>query len=345
MRPRILFACNSYPPAIGGAEKVCKDMVDFLSKKYNVTVITRPVPGRKDKQVCEFETVGSYSVMTELKEYLNKHKFDLYISFGFGKHFSDVIGRWCRKNKKPFIFMPCGRFHTISRTSLSKKIYLRFLGSPTFLSATKIITATQWEKDFWVKQYKLNSDKIIVIPYNLDPKFSKYKPTKILQRNKLKKKQYLLYIGRADKNKLTKLLLNDYKHTSQKMPLVLAGRGTDECKYEVRFGDTTNIVFLGQISENDKKTLIAGAKLCIFPTSYESFGMVLLECMALKTPTIGSNIGPFRELLNHSLLLFNNIEGELQYYIERVFTKDYPLLKIKLPNQHKLLNKMVEELL
>lgn len=38
---KILFAVNSFTPAIGGAEKVCKRMVEILSKEGEVTVLTQ----------------------------------------------------------------------------------------------------------------------------------------------------------------------------------------------------------------------------------------------------------------------------------------------------------------
>jgi len=240
--------------------------------------------------------------------------------------------------------MPCGFFHTKTK-KIFKWAYAKFLGKSAFVNSSKIITATQWEKDFWVQKYNLNPEKIVVIPYNLDINFSKFKPTKILEKNKLIPKGYLLYIGRVSPNKLTRLLVNAYKQSKQKLPLVLAGLFTETCLQKARFNDTAGMMALGSVSENDKKTLIQGAKLCIFPSNYESFGMVILESIALGTPAIGSNIGPFRELLNHTELVFENIDEDLCYYLNRAYEIDYPLAKINLPDQKQALNALVSELI
>ena len=348
-RYKILFACNAYYPAIGGAEKVCKRMVEILSKEGEVTVLTQYNPDRKDKtRIVELASTTSYSYMPKLKEYLNTHDFDLYISFGYGKHFTDLIGSWTKRNKKPSIVMPCGFFHTNQHSPI-KILYSTLMTKKALNNYTLRITATEWEKDFWHKKFGVTKHNTFVIPYNLEKDFGKFEKVKNISflDERLKKKKYLLYIGRTGPNKLIELLLQAYYKSSQAIPLVIAGKGTE--KYRDIFAQTKsdalkNIIFLGTVSEYGKKNLIENAKLCIFPSTYESFGMVLLESLALKTPTIGSNIGPFKEILKNDSLLFENNIDSLFKKISFAYENNYELAKINLPKQDIILRDIVSKL-
>lgn len=344
---KILFLTNSFTPAIGGAEKVCANMIDILSEKYNVTIITQPHPERKDmSNVVEMAARTSYSYMPGLAEYINTHDFDLYISFGYGKYFTDYIGQWCKKHNKPSIVMPCGFFHTNSN-ALFKKIYSTLVTRKSLNNFTARITATQWEKDFWHDKFGVTLNNTFVVPYNLEDNFTKYHKTNILKKYGLKKKKYLLYVGRTGPNKLIQLLKDSYRLTNRSIPLVIAGKGNEEFNYlygnEIKLCNMTNkdrinaliyhnILSMGTISEDDKKTLIAGAKCCVFPSSYESFGMVLLESIALKTPVIGSNIGPFKEILKNDKYLFDNDIHSLTRKLDRVISDDIKCQTVQIPN-------------
>lgn len=333
---KILFACNSYYPAIGGAEKACKNLVRILSKEGKVTVLTKPHPKRKDKtNIVELQAKTSYSYMPKLKEFLEKNDFDLYISYGHGKYFTDYIGYWAKKHNKPSIVFPCGYFHT-KNNWLFKKIYSFLITRWSLNNFFARVVATEWEKAFWNTHFNVKLDNTFVIPYNLEPNFTKFKKTQILKKYKLKKKQYILYIGRREPNKLIDLLVEAYKKTNRTIPLVIAGKGNPN----LNLLKTENILYIGEISENDKKTLIKNAKLTVFPSSYESFGLVLLESIALGTPTIGSNIPPFQELLKTNELLFENNVDSLAKKLST--NLNYHLPEIALLNEEIYIRKLIK---
>jgi glycosyltransferase involved in cell wall biosynthesis len=340
---RILFLVNSFAPAIGGAEKVCSMIVETLSTLGEVTILTQPHPYRFNKTgFIELEAKGPYSYMPGLAKYINSHDFDLYVSFGYGKYFTDYIGWYTKSHNKTSIVMPCGSFHTNSN-QLFKTIYAKLLTAWSLNNYTARITATDWERQFWISK-GVKKENSFVIPYNLEKNFTKFKPTNILKKYGLKKKGYLLYIGRAGPNKLIDLLKQAYFRTNKKIPLVIAGKGTGQFNYlgstvmytksispEKRWDiiNNFNILSLGAVSEDEKKTLIKNAKLCIFTSSYESFGMVILESIALGTPVIGSDIGPFRELLGADKYLFKNDPISLR---NKLIETKLSVPKIKLPN-------------
>jgi len=346
---KILFACNSYPPHIGGAEKVCKNAVDILSEKHSVTILTQPHEKRKNMpNVIELTGKTAYSYMAGLKEFLDNNSFDLYISFGYGKHFTDAIGKWCKKHKKKSIVMPCGFFHTNSN-ALYKKIYSLLMTKWSLNNYDIRITATQWEKDFWARKFGVKKDNTFVVPYNLEKDFKTFEKMKNISYldERLETHSYLLYMGRTGPNKLIELLIQSYYKSDQTLPLVIAGKGTE--KYRDIFEGTKsdelkNIIFLGEVTEYGKKNLIENAYTCVFPSSYESFGMVLLESTALNTPVIGSDIGPFNELLDEKCLFNNNTE-DLTKKLNEIYLKKPKVNKIKLPNYKTTLLTIIGDLI
>ena len=52
---------------------------------------------------------------------------------------------------------------------------------------------------------------------------------------------------------------------------------------------TEHVCFIGWVEEEDKAALNAGATAFLFPSSYEGFGMMVLEAMAAGTPVITSS--------------------------------------------------------
>ena len=336
---RIIFLCNSFPPNIGGAELVCKEIVDTLSQEHDVTVITQPasMSGRSNSKykIIELNAVTSYSMMPGLKEKLKSLSPDIIVSFGYGKSFSDVSSRFAKRNKIPFIFMPCGDFHT-NKTALSKRTYGLLMGRTCFRNASTIITATEWEKQHWIKKYNLNESKFKVIPYNLPKGFSNYKYTNLKPKDS---KNYYLYIGRAGPNKKIAELIQGYNASKSKYPLYIAGLNTDSREFKKL--NTGNLCFFGKVTDEYKKHLIKNARAVIFPSSYESFGLVLLEANAFNTPYFMSDIPPFKELSPGNKYVFKNTPLSISQLLKRVENKKLKSQKIKIPDFKKELLSVV----
>jgi len=306
---KILFICYTYFGNIGGMENVTKKIVDVLRKEHEVQVLLPKNAGKgfdNGKAIQLESTHGSYTYMPELKAFLEKNDFDLYFTVGFAKHYFDYIGEWCKKNNKKCISVPIGYFHTKSQPLL-KFIYGNFIAKRSLKNYDIVVTATNQEREFWINKYHLNENKFVVIPHSLEKNFSKYKKTGITKKIKEK---YILYIGRNGPNKRIDLLIQAYKLLNPKQALIIAGFGTDSDSLNSLAKENNKnpekIKILGKVSENEKKELIDKASLCVFPSDYETYGLVLLEAASFGTPVIGSNIPAFKELLKDKKLLFEN---------------------------------------
>jgi glycogen(starch) synthase len=111
----------------------------------------------------------------------------------------------------------------------------------------------------------------------------------------------IAYTGRVEYEKGVHVLLEAMPRVRSARPdarLVVAGRGSylPELESQARrlgIDDVTR--FLGWVSEQDLRALVAAADVAIAPSLYEPFGLVALEASALGTPIIVSDTGGLAE--------------------------------------------------
>lgn len=146
----------------------------------------------------------------------------------------------------------------------------------------------------------LTDQPITIIPNAIDLK--KYKNSTAADYKNYKTKT-LLYIGRLERRKGVKYLLQAYQILAQDNPdvrLIIAGDGPDRDKLELLAEDLhlPNVSFLGYISEDLKLELLSEADLFCAPSVYgESFGIVLLEAMATGTVCVAGNNSGYIDVL------------------------------------------------
>jgi|BarGraIncu00222A_1022003.scaffolds.fasta_scaffold10285_4 phosphatidylinositol alpha-mannosyltransferase len=111
------------------------------------------------------------------------------------------------------------------------------------------------------------------------------------------------FIGRFDESrKGIDILLDALRSLAPERPglrLVVAGRGEAEELVERLPAELAGrIDFLGQVSEPDKARMLRSVDVYCAPnTGQESFGVILLEAMAARTPIVASDLEAFRRVL------------------------------------------------
>jgi len=118
----------------------------------------------------------------------------------------------------------------------------------------------------------------------------------------------ILFTGRLEKRKGLNYLIEAYRRVKQEIPncrLIVVGPGTRlRGKYEkkVSRNDLKDVVFTGYVSYDELPRYYKTADIfCAPATGWESFGIVLLEAMAVGTPVIASNIEGYSRLVTHGV--------------------------------------------
>jgi len=159
------------------------------------------------------------------------------------------------------------------------------------------------------------------------------------------KKDYLIHVSACDDRKnfdgLIKAfaktpLKNDYQlificnaNTIQKAKLLSLAKkqGVD-------------LIITGYITDKELHTLYENAKLLVFPSFHEGFGLPILEAMMFDTPAIGSNTSSIPEVIGLKEALFNPYDiDDIAAKITQALTTDlYDTLKQHIKTQRKKFN-------
>lgn len=124
------------------------------------------------------------------------------------------------------------------------------------------------------------------------------------KQNNPAKTKTILYLGRLEKRKGLKYLLDAFAQLSldsTRVKLVIAGSGPDEAKLKEYVSDhrIKNVTFLGYVNETQKLELLHSSDLFCSPARYgESFGIVLLEAMAAGLPLVAGDNQGYRTVLS-----------------------------------------------
>ena len=199
--------------------------------------------------------------------------------------------------------------------------YIYFNSYKTIFTVPRaIIYLTDEEKKFVNQLFHNEKIKSAVCGVGIDV------PKEISDRNFKKKYQledYIVYVGRIDECKGCKELFQYFlkykrQNPSNKIKLVLMGKAAlDIPKHP-------DILSLGFVSEEEKFSGIAGSKVLILPSEFESLSISVLEAMALKIPVLVN--GKCEVLKGHCLksngglyyMNYDEFDGCLYYLQKRL---------------------------
>lgn len=114
---------------------------------------------------------------------------------------------------------------------------------------------------------------------------------------------YLLYLGRLTEEKGVRLLMTAWDRFGARggpgVPLVLAGAGPLHDEVAGWAAGRTDVRFLGRQEKAVCRDLIAQAAAVVVPSTWmETFGLVVVEAMAAKVPSVVAGHGALAELVD-----------------------------------------------
>jgi len=220
-------------------------------------------------------------------------------------------------------------------TKASKKIKFLLQTYFSLHKAAYVITVSECEKNTINKKMFINPKKIGVTYNAVDEIFKK--DSNFEQMQDCFKKynidyDYIINGGGVNQPKRNTVnLINAFFEFSKKYPdvkLILVGDNRENNAYMLKVKKTiaeleleNKVVFLGQIVKEDVFLLLKGAKIMVFPSLYESFGIPILEAMAVGTPVISSDLSSIPEIAGKAAKLVNsNFHDEIAKAMEEIYT-------------------------
>ncbi|MCR4944096.1 MAG: glycosyltransferase family 4 protein [Clostridium sp.] len=179
-----------------------------------------------------------------------------------------------------------------------------------------IITVSEFSKDDISKEFNFPKQKIYVTHLAAE---KIYKPlNKEICKNIIKLKysinnNFILYVGGFSPRKNILGLIESFSllplSIREKNTLVITGhKGISYQIYKERtekLNISSNVIFTDFIPLQDMPIFYNAAKLLVYPSFYEGFGLPPLEAMACGTPVIASNVTSLPEVCENSAILIN----------------------------------------
>jgi D-inositol-3-phosphate glycosyltransferase len=187
-----------------------------------------------------------------------------------------------------------------------------------------IIASTHDEKNWLIRKYGASGERIKVIPcgVNLELFHPMNRPEAKRQLGFANQK-IILFVGRIERLKGIDNLLKTLPlfQNGLKPKLVIVG-GDGYRQGEIgrlkRLASALHVedsvVFSGLTDYERMPTLYNAADVCVFPSFYESFGLVPLESLACGTPVVATNVGDLRNIIQQGrtgYVLADNLPAHL----------------------------------
>ncbi|MCQ4914109.1 glycosyltransferase family 4 protein [Bacteroides nordii] len=127
---------------------------------------------------------------------------------------------------------------------------------------------------------------------------------------------YLLFVGERKAYKNFDLVVKSLKYLTYKLVIVGAELEKEEQKLLDKNLSSDNYCHVGRISNYDLNILYNGAVALIYPSSYEGFGLPVIEAQKAGCPVIAYNSSSISEIIGETPLLMHRLD--LQELLKKV---------------------------
>ena len=173
--------------------------------------------------------------------------------------------------------------------------------------ADAIITDTEYTREEIIDFFNWTANKVYAVHLAAGPEFFPRKSEEVARELRvfgLVPGGYSLFTGTLEPRKNISMLLDAYARLPKKIrmrwPLVLVGyRGWAGSDLYMKIEKAQNegwLRYLGFVSQHLLPLLMAGARLFVYPSKYEGFGLPVLEAMACGVPVVCSNAASLPEV-------------------------------------------------
>jgi len=190
-----------------------------------------------------------------------------------------------------------------------------------YKTAARVIAISEATRRDLIEQLDLRPERIDVVHHGVD--HERFSPTAAPgERAGLTKElgitePYLLYLGAGDARKNLPLFVRAYAKSgvARDVSLVFAGplsrRQRERLQNEAsQCGVAERVLLLGYTDEKHVAPLYRQCLAHVFPSSYEGFGLTVLEAMACGAPTLTTAFSSLGEVAGDAALTLEELEVE-----------------------------------
>ena len=345
----VVYFIDSYFPIIDGVVSVLDNYATYMSEYYNV-IVCCPKHKNKTYKSENYFVLGANSIYFKAQGYdyalpaldvkfnhfINLLKIDLIhinAPFNMGNFGLDLAKRRNIPSITTFHSQFKQDFYKATNSELLSTI-LSGLIMNVYQNSTITITMNEFAAGI-MKSYGLKRKKIEIVPNATSlvyKDFDENQEKTILNKHKIDKNKFnLIFIGRFVKVKNIDFILEsikDLKETHKDFSMIFVGYGPEEGamkKYCAENGLSGHVIFTGKIlNEDEKAIIIKNSNLLVFPSTYDTDGIIKIECACYSVPTICfENTGVSSGFVNDETAFI--VENDKDKFVEKLrFILDNP---------------------
>jgi glycosyltransferase involved in cell wall biosynthesis len=247
----------------------------------------------------------------------------------------------------PSVLTPHGIYPSRSFVNgLAKSFFDKSLGRLLLDFSDRIVALSEHNRRL-ISNLGASEDKIVIAPNGVDvEEYTSLRRSKRTLEELHSGGPILLYVGRIDWNKRVDKIVEALPAILKDFPsakLVVVGPDYSNCVNELRdvsrkLKVEDSLVITGNVPREKLLEFYSVANVFVLPSSYEGFGLSMLEAMCCKIPVIASPSGGPGDILNdrtHALLLKESSPDEISRLVRAVLT-DYSLREELVKNAFEL---------
>ena len=204
-------------------------------------------------------------------------------------------------------------------------------------NSQRIIVATERERGDLVRYCGASAEGISVIPCGVNMELFQPVDREVARRELgfAGDEKHVLFVGRIEPLKGVDRLLKVMTRLSDpKVRLWIIG-GDERSRQEVErlqnlavgLNIQEQVNFLGLVRQSELPQFYSAADVCVIPSHYESFGLVVLESLACGTPVVAADVGGARSIIRQGktgYVVSGNAPYLLAPKIERILSRPQP---------------------
>ncbi|MBI1867940.1 MAG: glycosyltransferase family 4 protein [Methylocystis sp.] len=223
----------------------------------------------------------------------------------------------------------------------------RYILDDSVKKAHKIIAVSESAREEMLDYYPNASISVVYNGVNVC-EFQNVKNEAILEvKNRLKlPNEFILTVGHFEKRKNYLRLIDalSYLHKKSKnVNLVIVGNDNGELEAVRKraniLGVSDKLLIFNGLSDFDVRAIYRAAKLLVFPSSYEGFGIPVIEAMAAEIPVVLSDIPVFKEITQGNGFYFDHNDSEsIAHAIEYVLSSTSEAERLVQYGRHRVID-------
>ena len=306
---KIAIFTDSFLPGVGGTEQGVFGLANALSANYDVMVACPNYHNKNYIDEFVFSVIRARSLKISKNDFMALPKFSRKFSKDLTKFQPDLVLcqspsgmaaagiRYAKKHNIPTFIT----IHTKFKMAYERSVKSKFIVNQMIknivnkLNKCDLVFTVSNNMAKELKNYGFSGDVTIVRNGTNFKKVENIENDKALAREKFHlncASNIFLFVGRIVKYKNLQFILDALKivkNTNPDFKMLFVGDGQDR-QYFIeetnKLGLRENVIFTGKVNDEMLKSIYANANLFLFPSVFDTDGLVIVEASMYNVPSI-----------------------------------------------------------